>query len=363
MEAGLTTGAATGVLNRLKKAGYVHRRADPQDQTTSRPDVSPPHTAAPQRRPSPARTLFQGQVARPAQRRQRVEVAQGMVHGCRALATASKQSNTAGDRRLAKPAIPRIIDDPPPLPAHTSKGIVKTATFGPRTRSSGCPAHRPGSLRPMRRDHGCVTCPSDQFPAWTVDHRPAAGIRATFPEALHLSLYVSSAVLKGTGNLGCTDRLTSCLALVVPLGTRAPLRRRSSPHTWSPIREPPRERNSGREDPPPVAGRPIRPCAHPRHLGRNGKRGRCFQSVRVLAREGLRPGSPRGVPVPRATHRPYDTCRHRVLAPGPRKRRAGVQRCPCRTLHAAVARRATKPRRRIPAGLRCLTRSVSIQHR
>lgn len=33
MEAGLTTGAATGVLNRLEKAGYLHRGADPQDQT------------------------------------------------------------------------------------------------------------------------------------------------------------------------------------------------------------------------------------------------------------------------------------------------------------------------------------------
>lgn len=32
----------------------------------------------------------------------------------------------ARDRRLAKPAIPRIIDGPPPLPAHTSKGIAKT---------------------------------------------------------------------------------------------------------------------------------------------------------------------------------------------------------------------------------------------
>ncbi|MFI8306538.1 transposase [Streptomyces sp. NPDC085927] len=54
--------------------------------------------------------------------------------------------------------------------------------------------------------------------------------------------------------------------------------------------------------------------------------------------------APRGVSVPRATPRPFDACRHRLLAPRAGKRRAGVQRCPRWTLHPVVARCAQKPR-------------------
>jgi hypothetical protein len=45
---------------------------------------------------------------------------------------ASKRSNIARDRRLAKPAFPRIIDGPPPPPAPTSKGNTKTAVISKR---------------------------------------------------------------------------------------------------------------------------------------------------------------------------------------------------------------------------------------
>ncbi|QNR95665.1 Hypothetical protein SLIV_32777 [Streptomyces lividans TK24] len=64
--------------------------------------------------------------------------------------------------------------------------------------------------------------------------------------------------------------------------------------------------------------------------------------------------------MPRATHRPYGTCRHRILAPRPGKRRAGVQRCPHWTLHAVVAHRAQTPRRSLPAGFVVL--QAAIEH-
>ncbi|MEU7941808.1 MarR family transcriptional regulator [Microbispora bryophytorum] len=40
-QAGLTTGAVTGVLNRLEKAGFAHRRADPEDRRRVRVVADP----------------------------------------------------------------------------------------------------------------------------------------------------------------------------------------------------------------------------------------------------------------------------------------------------------------------------------
>ncbi len=47
------------------------------------------------------------------------------------MARLTKRGNIAWDRRLAKPAIPRIIDSPPPRPTRTSKGIVPTTAEQP----------------------------------------------------------------------------------------------------------------------------------------------------------------------------------------------------------------------------------------
>ncbi|NUK86966.1 hypothetical protein [Streptomyces lunaelactis] len=55
-----------------------------------------------------------------------------------------------------------------------------------------------------------------------------------------------------------------------------------------------------------------------------------YVTLSHLLREEVSGSDPPGVPpvtVPRATHRPWDTRRHRVVAPRNRKRRAGVQRC------------------------------------
>ncbi|WP_214110889.1 MarR family transcriptional regulator [Acrocarpospora catenulata] len=43
--ANLTTGAVTGVLNRLEQAGYAHRRADPTDRRRVRIVADPSATA------------------------------------------------------------------------------------------------------------------------------------------------------------------------------------------------------------------------------------------------------------------------------------------------------------------------------
>ncbi|MFD0169140.1 hypothetical protein ACFVJH_34105 [Streptomyces decoyicus] len=50
---------------------------------------------------------------------------------------ASKRGNIARDRRLAKPAIPRIINSPPPLLDHTWKGTTETAINATCSSPSG----------------------------------------------------------------------------------------------------------------------------------------------------------------------------------------------------------------------------------
>ncbi len=47
--------------------------------------------------------------------------------------------------------------------------------------------------------------------------------------------------------------------------------------------------------------------------------------------------------MPRAAHRPWHTCRHRIPTPRARKRRAGVQRFPHRTLRVVVTHHARTP--------------------
>lgn len=91
---------------------------------------------------------------------------------------------------------------------------------------------------------------------------------------------------------------------------------------------------------------PSQTYAHSLYLGRNGERRRRLQGVGVLAGEGPRLGSPRGVPVACAMDRPCHPHRDRVLVPHPRKRRARVRRCPRRTLRPVVALCAQKPRPR-----------------
>jgi hypothetical protein len=86
----------------------------------------------------------------------------------------AKRRSIARDRRLAKPASPRIIDDPSPLPAPTSKGIVKTAANSKRRTALSSPRCRRAAVEQMPWALKILRC-TEQLPT-SPHHRRAISI-------------------------------------------------------------------------------------------------------------------------------------------------------------------------------------------